>query len=156
MKWMHYTTLPSDEDDWEFQEVIYNLSRMPVKDLTDYLEEVLCKRVKRLISDPTNGSSLVRDSSSGSYIPNTKPPVTLGEVDALPELIIPLYSVESDDNSTETEMKRPLSPQKIVILPEKTVKFAPVHRNEDDDLSPPIAQETPPDEKIHPLTESPI
>ncbi|KAM0309507.1 hypothetical protein ACHAO8_008943 [Botrytis cinerea] len=126
---------------------------MPVKDLTDYLEEVLCKRVKRLISDPTNGSFLVRDSSSGSYIPDTKPPVTLGEVDALPELIIPLYSVESDDNSSETEIKRPSSPQKIVILPEKTV---PVHRNEDDDLSPPIAQETPPDEKIHPHTESPI
>ncbi|CCD56502.1 hypothetical protein BofuT4_P146710.1 [Botrytis cinerea T4] len=153
MKWMHYTTLPFDEDDWEFQEVIYNLSRMPVKDLSDYLEKVLCKRVKRLISDPTSGSSLVRDSSSGSYIPNTKPPVTLGEVDALPELIIPLYSVESDDNSSETEIKRPSSPQKIVILPEKTV---PVHRNEDDDLSPPIAQETPPDEKIHPHTESPI
>ncbi|TEY33878.1 hypothetical protein BOTCAL_0659g00020 [Botryotinia calthae] len=156
IKWMHYTTLPFDEDDWEFQEVIYNLSRMPVEDLTDYLEEVLCKRVKRLISDFTDGSSPVKDSNSGSYIPDTNPPVTLREVDTCPELIIPLYSIESDDNSTESEQSRSSSPQKNDILPEKAVTFAPVRRNDDDDLSPLIAQETSLNEKIHPITVSPI
>ncbi|TGO46708.1 hypothetical protein BCON_0311g00040 [Botryotinia convoluta] len=45
MKWMHYTTLPFDEDDWEFRAVMCSLSDMPIMDLTDYLEKVLRKRV---------------------------------------------------------------------------------------------------------------
>ncbi|KAF7937932.1 uncharacterized protein EAE97_007728 [Botrytis byssoidea] len=49
MKWMHYTILPFDEDDWEFQAVMSSLSDMPIMDLTDYLEKVLRKRVDRLI-----------------------------------------------------------------------------------------------------------
>ncbi|TGO10713.1 hypothetical protein BTUL_0127g00120 [Botrytis tulipae] len=49
MKWVHYTTLPFDEDDWEFRAVMSSLSDMPIMDLTDYLEKVLCKRVDRLI-----------------------------------------------------------------------------------------------------------
>ncbi|KAF7915028.1 uncharacterized protein EAE98_011351 [Botrytis deweyae] len=49
MKWMHYTTLPFDEDDWEFRAVMCSLSDMPIMDLTDYLEKVLRKRVNGII-----------------------------------------------------------------------------------------------------------
>ncbi|KAF7905874.1 hypothetical protein EAF00_000153 [Botryotinia globosa] len=49
MKWMHYTTLPFDEDDWEFQAAMCSLPDMPIMDLTDYLEKVLRKKVDRHI-----------------------------------------------------------------------------------------------------------
>ncbi|TGO24263.1 hypothetical protein BPAE_0107g00100 [Botrytis paeoniae] len=49
MKWMHYTILPFDEDDWEFRAVMCSLSDMPIMDLADYLEKVLRKRVDEII-----------------------------------------------------------------------------------------------------------
>ncbi|KAF7960490.1 hypothetical protein EAE96_000170 [Botrytis aclada] len=98
MKWMHYMTLPFDEDDWEFQEVMCNLSDMPIMDLTDYLEKVLRKRVYGIIQHSMEGSIPVKGSNSVTYTPENKLSPKLREVSTRPDIITPPESIKSDDD----------------------------------------------------------